>query len=72
MSAKRYPGYDTASGFPLKQQNALNFEQQIESRGREKKVMTHSRHHQWEHRLKRSPSGEAPLFSDSAYRTALR
>ncbi|QYD71222.1 hypothetical protein KZJ38_29695 [Paraburkholderia edwinii] len=37
MSAKRYPGYDTASGFPLKQQNALNFEQQIESRGREKK-----------------------------------
>jgi hypothetical protein len=33
MSAKRYPGYDTASGFPLKQQNALNFEQQIETRG---------------------------------------
>jgi hypothetical protein len=39
MSAKRYPGYDTASGFPLKQQNAINFEQQIESesRGRAKK-----------------------------------
>jgi hypothetical protein len=49
-------GYDTARVFPLKQQNAINCEQQIASAwiAQKKKVMTRRRHHPWEHRLKRN------------------
>jgi hypothetical protein len=52
MCAKGIAGYDTARGFSLKQQNALNCEQQMKARkqAQKKKAMTRMRHRQWEHR----------------------